>query len=256
MDKKYKDFAEKRMFIFNELVKRYWNGSLRTAEDLEDLALFVQDKYGFRDDEMPFIKNHIRIAMGMDPRVEEGFSDELEWLKRPGRVDLPVIAKIEGPCEYCDKTDCTCPKYESGLYRRTKEAVIENNKCLNCGECVTSCDFGALADKIEFLPVVNLIKESEVPVYAAVAPAITGQFGEKITMGQLRTAFKIMGFTDMVEVAMFADILTIKEAIEFDHLVKTEKDFFLTSCCCPYGSIWSRKTILRCINTCLPQFLP
>jgi iron only hydrogenase large subunit-like protein len=233
LDKKYKDFAEKRMFIFNELVKRYWNGELSTAEDLEELALFIRNKYGFSDDEMPFIKNHIRIAMGMNPREEEGFSDELELLKESGKVDLPVIAEVDGPCEYCDKKDCACPKYESGLYRRTREAIIENNKCLNCGECVTSCDFGALADKIEFLPVVNLLKEAKAPVYAAVAPAITGQFGENITMGQLRTAFKVMGFTDMVEVAMFADILTIKEAIEFDHLVKTEKDFFLTSCCCP-----------------------
>ena len=37
----------------------------------------------------------------------------------------------------------------------------------------------------------------------------------------------------MVEVALFADILTIKEAFEFDRLVKKEEDFFLTSCCCP-----------------------
>ena len=39
----------------------------------------------------------------------------------------------------------------------------------------------------------------------------------------------------MIEVALFADILTIKEALEFNHLVKNEEDFFLTSCCCP---IW------------------
>jgi len=32
---------------------------------------------------------------------------------------------------------------------------------------------------------------------------------------------------------MFADILTIKEAFEFNQLVKSEEDFFLTSCCCP-----------------------
>jgi len=233
LEEKYVDFTVKRMFIFNELVKRYWKGSLNTAVDLDELAVHIRDKYGFRDDEMPFIKNHIRIAMGLDTRGEEGFSDELEWLKQSRRVDLPVIAKIDGPCEYCEKKDCICPKYETGLYRRTKEAVIEDNKCLNCGECVTSCDFGALADKIEFLPVVNLLKEAKIPVYAAVAPAITGQFGQDVTMGQLRTAFKVMGFTDMVEVAMFADILTIKEAVEFDNLVKTEKDFFLTSCCCP-----------------------
>lgn len=48
-----------------------------------------------------------------------------------------------------------------------------------------------------------------------------------------------MGFTDMIEVAMFADILTIKEAFEFNHLVKTTEDFFLTSCCCP---VWFNMT--------------
>lgn len=48
-----------------------------------------------------------------------------------------------------------------------------------------------------------------------------------------------MGFTDMVEVAMFADILTIKEAFEFNHLVKNIEDFFLTSCCCP---VWFNMT--------------
>jgi iron only hydrogenase large subunit-like protein len=42
-----------------------------------------------------------------------------------------------------------------------------------------------------------------------------------------------LGFKDMIEVALFADILTIKEAFEFNHLVKNEQDFFLTSCCCP-----------------------
>ncbi len=52
-------------------------------------------------------------------------------------------------------------------------------------------------------------------------------------MGQLRTALKLLGFKDMIEVALFADILTIREALEFNKLVKSKEDFFLTSCCCP-----------------------
>jgi len=227
------DFTEKRMYIFNELVKRYWNGQINTAEDLEELAVYIRDKYGFTAEEMPFIKDHIRIAMGMDPRGDEPFTNELEQVRSSGKVSLPVVTRIDGYCKYCSQDECTCPKYETAMYRRTRETIIENGKCLNCGECVTECDFGALADKIEFLPVVNLLKEGNVPVFAAVAPAIAGQFGENVSMGQLRTAFKLMGFADMVEVAMFADILTIKEAIEFNHLVTTEDDFFLTSCCCP-----------------------
>jgi iron only hydrogenase large subunit-like protein len=42
-----------------------------------------------------------------------------------------------------------------------------------------------------------------------------------------------MGFVEMAEVALFADLLTIKEAYEFDRLVKGHKDFMITSCCCP-----------------------
>ena len=37
----------------------------------------------------------------------------------------------------------------------------------------------------------------------------------------------------MLEVALFADILTLREAFEFNKKVKSEEDFLLTSCCCP-----------------------
>ncbi len=37
----------------------------------------------------------------------------------------------------------------------------------------------------------------------------------------------------MVEVALFADLLTLKEALAFDRHVHTDGDFQLTSCCCP-----------------------
>ena len=37
----------------------------------------------------------------------------------------------------------------------------------------------------------------------------------------------------MLEVAVFADILTLKEALEFDRNIQSEDQFQLTSCCCP-----------------------
>ncbi|MBQ9915496.1 MAG: hydrogenase, partial [Clostridia bacterium] len=76
-------------------------------------------------------------------------------------------------------------------------------------------------------------EENEKPVYAMIAPAFIGQFPENVTPGRLRSAFKKLGFAGMVEVALFADILTLKEALEFDRAVKTEEDYMLTSCCCP-----------------------
>ena len=77
-------------------------------------------------------------------------------------------------------------------------------KMPECSRCTVACSFGALADKIEFNPVVRLLKGEENMVFAAVAPSVAGQFGEDISIAQLRTAFKLMGFADMVEVALFA----------------------------------------------------
>ena len=62
-----------------------------------------------------------------------------------------------------------------------------------------------------------------------------------VTPGRLRSAFKALGFAGMVEVALFADILTLKEALDFDELVRSEEDFLLTSCCCPIWIAMIRK---------------
>ena len=242
MSDRFSSFQEKRMHIFSELVKRYWNGTLQSNEDLNDFANEIKAKYGFSDKELPFIKDHIRVAMGLDPTGENEFTDELDLIKNSKEIRKPVVANIEGPCEHCSEKACECSeagKYEVQMYSRRNAPLIVDNKCLSCGYCVSTCDFGAIADKIEFMPMIDLLKDGHTHVYATVAPAIVGQFGDDVTMGQLRTAFKLLGFTDMIEVALFADILTIKEAFEFNHLVKNEEDFFLTSCCCP---VWFNMT--------------
>ncbi|MBP2629641.1 MAG: iron hydrogenase [Firmicutes bacterium] len=77
--------------------------------------------------------------------------------------------------------------------------------------------------------------------YALIAPAFIGQFSDQATPGMLRNAFKQMGFDGMVEVAVFADILTLKEALEFDQNIISEKDYQLTSCCCPMWIAMIRK---------------
>ena len=71
--------------------------------------------------------------------------------------------------------------------------------------------------------------------------AFLGQFSKEVTPGKLRTAFKQLGFDGMLEVALFADILTLKEALEFDKNILTDTDFQLTSCCCPLWIAMIRK---------------
>ena len=91
---------------------------------------------------------------------------------------------------------------------------------------------GKILDRVEFLPIKNLINNNKT-VVAAVAPSIIGQFGPDVTMDQLRAALMKIGFTDMLEVAFAADMLTIKEAVEFNRHVNGPNDLMITSCCCP-----------------------
>ena len=113
--------------------------------------------------------------------------------------------------------------------------VIAPNSCTGCDKCEDEYKHYSLVDKKEFMPLIKLLQDRQVPVFAIIAPAFIGQFGPAVTPGKMRAALKHLGFYGMVEVALFADILTLKEALEFDRHVTDEDDFMLTSMCCP---IW------------------
>ena len=134
--------------------------------------------------------------------------------------------------------------------------MLFRSKCTGCGQCVEVCKHYALVDKKEFVPLIHLLKDRRVPVFAAVAPAYIGQFGPKVTPGKLRAAFKNLGFYGMVEVALFADMLTLKEALEFDRNVTSEKDFMLTSCCCPIWVSMVRKVYQDLVPHVSPSVSP
>lgn len=176
--------------------------------------------------------------------VELKYTDDDTYIKdlknaiKNYKSDHKIVNKIRDCKADCadenGQTSCqkSCP-FDAILIDAEKgTSYIKEDLCTDCGFCVEGCPNGSILDKVEFMPLANLLKEKH-PVIAAVAPAITGQFGDNVSIDQLRTAFKKMGFTDMIEVAFFADMLTLKEACEFDAHVKSKNDLMITSCCCP-----------------------
>lgn len=162
--------------------------------------------------------------------------EEVDRLLRP--MEHPVVMKT-GNCR-CpsdeNPEDCAVECLFSAIQRdENGNVVISTVDCSGCGICVESCRHQVLTDRKEIIPVLELLNSRKRPVYAMIAPAFNGQFSMDVTAGKLRTAFKLAGFYGMIEVALFADILTLKEALEFDRSIHTDKDFMLTSCCCP---IW------------------
>ena len=114
-----------------------------------------------------------------------------------------------------------------------RAAAIDNSKCIQCGACVYQCPFGAIMDKSYILDAIEILKKSARhvggggdKVYAVVAPSISSQFSYA-KLGQVIMGLKELGFHDVIEAALGADMVAMEEAKEL-----SEKGS-LTSSCCP-----------------------
>jgi len=204
---------------FDEFIKKTLSDSTINKEELSNIISSfcgVELKYTDKDTYIKDLKNAIKNY----------------------NSDHKIVTKIRDCSVDCadenGKTSCqkSCPFDAILIDEANKTSYIDKDLCTDCGFCVEGCPNGSILDKVEFIPLANLLKEKQ-PVIAAVAPAITGQFGDDVTIDHLRTAFKKVGFADMIEVAFFADMLTLKEACEFNAHVKSKDDLMITSCCCP-----------------------
>ena len=150
-----------------------------------------------------------------------------------------AISKIERPCAAA----CGMDAIESDELGRAK---INYDKCVSCGMCLVNCPFAAIADKSQIFQVINAMKRGE-KVIACVAPAFVGQFGKEATPAKLKAAMRILGFTDVVEVAIGADLCTVEEAKDFLAEVPAKQPWMGTSCC-PAWSVMAKKLF--------PEFKP
>lgn len=165
---------------------------------------------------------------------DEGYDPyQLDCLLNPRKH--PVVIRT-GRCDCsCDQKDeCQSKCLFNALFvNKDGNIDIRSDTCVGCGDCVAHCKAGKLTESRDILPALETIRNAKGPVYAMIAPAFVNQYADEVTPGKLRTALKQIGFSGVVEVALFADILTLKEALEFDQNIHTEQDFQLTSCCCP-----------------------
>ncbi len=109
-------------------------------------------------------------------------------------------------------------------------ASINHDKCVSCGMCLVNCPFGAISDKGQIFQLIHAIKGGA-NVIAIVAPAFVSQFGNDMTPERLKPAMQQLGFSDVFEVALGADLCTIDEAHDFMEKVPATQPFMGTSCC-------------------------
>lgn len=179
----------------------------------------------------------------------------LSQLRNP--KESPLVIKLgECSCDAKDASACQVSCLFNAIERDETGRLTITSDCTGCGSCIEACKNNNLTGSRELLPILELLMDRKTPVYAMIAPAFSGQFDPEVTSGKLRSGFKKLGFYGMLEVALFADILTLKEALEFDREVTSEEDFMLTSCCCPMWVALIRKSYSQLIPHVPPSVSP
>lgn len=128
-------------------------------------------------------------------------------------------------------------------------AEIDRERCVSCGMCLVNCPFAAIADKSQIFQLIRAI-QSETKVVAEIAPAFVGQFGSLLTPEKIKPTLALLGFDDVYEVAVGADIGAVEEARHFLAEVPEEKPFLATSCC-PAWAVMAKKffpDIAHCVS--------
>ncbi|HHY52847.1 MAG TPA: iron hydrogenase [Clostridiales bacterium] len=171
----------------------------------------------------------------------------------------PVIWRL-GKCHCKDPKAASCLEgCEFDAIHMTPDGPeFDVDNCVGCAACVERCkenNLVASRDAIAVLEMLAQKKEGQL-VYAMIAPAFLGQFQDEVTPGKLRTCLKRLGFDGMLEVASFADILTLKESYEFVENILEDGDYQLTSCCCPMWISMIRKVYHQLIPHVPPAVSP
>lgn len=143
-----------------------------------------------------------------------------------------AIIKHERPCA----TACGVDAIGSDENGR---AEIDYDKCVSCGMCLVNCPFGAISDKSQIYQLIQAMNQDN-DIIAVVAPSFLGQFGKNVGFNDFKRSLIELGFKDVVEVAIGADICTIEEAIDFVEKVPNVLDFMATSCC-PSWSVMAKQ---------------
>ena len=135
-------------------------------------------------------------------------------------------------------------------------ACIDSSLCVSCGQCMVNCPFGAIADKSQIFQLIRAMQSGR-KIMAQIAQAFVGQFGANVTPGQIETALKQLGFAEVYETAIGADLGAIAEAEHYVNEVASGKQAFSLTSCCPSWSVLAKnffpETIDKISNALTPM---
>ncbi len=165
---------------------------------------------------------------------------------------FPMI-RTESKCIKCMRCIQVCDKIQglniwdlAGTGSRVTVGVSGNRSireadCTLCGQCITHCPTGALAERDDTERVLSMLADPDITTVVEVAPAVRVAWAEQlgvdpatISTGKMVGALKRLGFDYVFDTNFTADLTIMEEGSEFierfTHRDKYQWPMF-TSCC-------------------------
>ncbi len=135
------------------------------------------------------------------------------------------------------------------------EKPLGEVSCISCGQCITVCPTGALAERDDTQKVLDAINDPSKHVIVQTAPAVRVGLGEEfgyemgtVVTGKLVAALRALGFDKVFDTNFSADLTIMEEATEFlGRYTKKENLPLITSC----SPGW-----IKFCETYYPEFIP
>ncbi|MEA5136580.1 MAG: [FeFe] hydrogenase, group A [Candidatus Fimivivens sp.] len=117
---------------------------------------------------------------------------------------------------------------------------MAETKCVSCGQCAAVCPTGAITVKNQIGNIWAALQNPHKRVVAQVAPAVRVAIGEAFgiapgtnKMGKLVAAMKRMGFDEVYDTTLGADLTVMEESAEFLRRLEKGGPFPMFTSCCP-----------------------
>ena len=162
------------------------------------------------------------------------------------------ITRDAGKCILCGDCVRMCNEVQNVgaidfAYRGSKMTIstafnkpLAESPCVGCGQCVAVCPTGSLVVKNNIAPVWAAISNPEIKTTVQVAPAVRVALGKELgvkegddVMGKIVAALHRMGFDEIYDTSLGADLTVLEESEEFLGRIESGEKLPLITSCCP-----------------------
>ncbi len=167
-------------------------------------------------------------------------------------LSSPCIVKDQSKCILCGDCVRVCNEVQNVgaidfAFRGSKMAIstafgkpLSESPCVGCGQCVSVCPTGALVLHSEAEIIWNALHDKSVKTTVQIAPAVRVAIGKELgvkngenVMGKIVAALRRMGFDEVYDTTLGADLTVMEETKEFIERLESGKNLPLITSCCP-----------------------